>query len=76
MPSEYGSEVDRVTALPPFQVLLDKKKKIRRAIEAAGIPHTFVVANCLTAYFVNYLLHPGEDRDEVTIYGDGTAYGT
>nr|AHA90809.1 propenylphenol synthase 1 [Piper regnellii] len=75
VPSEYGHEVDRMTALPPFQALLDNKKKIRRATEAQGIPHTYVVANALAAYFVDYLLHPrDQERDAVTIFGDGTAY--
>ncbi|GER49668.1 isoflavone reductase [Striga asiatica] len=41
VPSEFGNEVDRVSgALPPFQKLLDDKKKIRRATEEAGIPFT------------------------------------
>ncbi|KAF8364756.1 hypothetical protein HHK36_033268 [Tetracentron sinense] len=46
-PSDFGNEEDRVIALPPFQAFLDRKKKIRRATEAAGIPYTFVSANCL-----------------------------
>nr|DAD21216.1 TPA_asm: hypothetical protein HUJ06_022679 [Nelumbo nucifera] len=73
VPSEYGNEADRVTALPPFQAILDNKKKIRRATEAAGIPYTFVSANSLAAYFIDYLLHPHEQREEVTVYGSGKA---
>ncbi|RWR83219.1 isoeugenol synthase 1 [Cinnamomum micranthum f. kanehirae] len=73
VPSEYGNEVDRVFGLPPFQAILDNKKKIRRAIEAAGIPYTFVSANSFAAYFIDFLLHPHEQRDEVTIYGSGEA---
>lgn len=76
MPSEYGNEVERVRGLPPFQVLLDNKKTIRRATQAAGIPYTFVSANSLTAYFVEYLLHPSENRQQVSIYGTGEAKGT
>uniref|UniRef100_A0A2C9U6P6 NmrA-like domain-containing protein n=1 Tax=Manihot esculenta TaxID=3983 RepID=A0A2C9U6P6_MANES len=37
-PSDFGIEEDRVTPLPPFEAVLEKKRKIRRAIEAAGIP--------------------------------------
>ncbi|KAL7255396.1 hypothetical protein ACSBR1_009534 [Camellia fascicularis] len=51
---------------PPL--VLDNKKKIRRATEAAGIPYTCVCANSFAAYFVDYLLHPRENHDHVTIY--------
>ncbi|THG17823.1 hypothetical protein TEA_011363 [Camellia sinensis var. sinensis] len=75
VPSEFGNDVDRVSGLPPFQALLDNKKKIRRATEAAGIPYTYVSANSFASYFVDYLLHPRENHDQVTIYGTGEAKG-
>ncbi|KAL3641447.1 Eugenol synthase 1 [Castilleja foliolosa] len=71
LPSDFGVEEDRVTVLPPFEAFLEKKKKIRRAIEASNIPYTFVSANCFGAYFVNYLLRPFEQKDEITVYGSG-----
>ncbi|KAL5148117.1 Eugenol synthase 1 [Glycine soja] len=46
LPSDFGVEEDRVNPFPPFQAVLDKKRKIRREIEAAKIPCTFVSANC------------------------------
>uniref|UniRef100_A0A5B7AUW5 NmrA-like domain-containing protein n=1 Tax=Davidia involucrata TaxID=16924 RepID=A0A5B7AUW5_DAVIN len=74
VPSEFGNESDKVkAALPPFQAILDSKKKIRRATEVAGISYTYVSANSLAAYFVDYLLHPREKRDEITVYGSGKA---
>ncbi|XP_059656324.1 isoeugenol synthase 1-like [Cornus florida] len=75
VPSEFGNEVDRVKgALPPFQSLLDNKKKIRRTTEAAGICYTYVSANSFAAYFVDYLLHPhNQNLDQLTIYGTGEA---
>lgn len=75
VPSEFGNEVDRVSGLPPFQAILDNKKKIRRATKEAGIPYTYVSANSLGAYFVDYLLHPRQapPSDEVVIYGSGEA---
>nr|WKZ09235.1 eugenol synthase 4 [Melaleuca bracteata] len=74
VPSEYGNEVDRVkAALPPFEALLENKRKIRRATEAAGIPFTYVSANSFAAYFVDYLLHPHEQRDHVVVHGTGEA---
>ncbi|KAI6670854.1 hypothetical protein NL676_005739 [Syzygium grande] len=73
VPSDFGCEEDKITPLPPFQELLEKKRKIRRATEAAGIPFTFVAANCCAAYFVNILLHPHDPQDEIVIYGNGEA---
>ena len=35
MPSEFGNEVDRVFGLPPFQALMENKRRVRRATEAA-----------------------------------------
>jgi len=68
LPSDFGVEEDRVNPLPPFQAFLDKKRKIRREIEAAKIPCTFVSANCFGAYFVNYLLRPCETKNDILIF--------
>ncbi|XP_075485033.1 eugenol synthase 1-like [Primulina tabacum] len=73
LPSDFGCEEDRISVLPPFQAFLDKKKKVRRAIEEANIPYTYVSANCFGAYFVNYLLRPYDQRQEITVYGTGEA---
>jgi phenylcoumaran benzylic ether reductase len=76
LPSEFGNEVDRVSAaLDPFQGLVENKKKIRRATEAAGLTFTYVSANSFAAYFVDYLLRPHEKSEEVTIYGNGKTKG-
>ncbi|KAI4318289.1 hypothetical protein L6164_026076 [Bauhinia variegata] len=71
LPSEFGSQVDTIKPLPPFQAILDKKIAIRRATEEAGIPYTYVCANCCSAYFVNFLLHPNDDAREIVVYGNG-----
>ncbi|KAI6675591.1 hypothetical protein NL676_003497 [Syzygium grande] len=73
VPSEFGCDVDRTTTLPPFQACLDKKKKMRRLIEASGIPYTFVCANCCASYFINLLLHPHDPRPDLVVYGTGEA---
>ncbi|KAJ6366464.1 hypothetical protein OIU77_002950 [Salix suchowensis] len=73
VPSEFGNEVDRVSGLPPFETVLANKRKIRRASEAAGLSYTYVSANSFAAYFLDYLLHPREKREEVTVYGSGEA---
>ncbi|KAB1204757.1 Eugenol synthase 1 [Morella rubra] len=71
LPSDFGCEEDRVipTTFPCFP----REKKVRRAIEAAAIPYTFVSSNCCGAYFVNYLLRPHEERDHIVVYGNGKA---
>ncbi|GAY34612.1 hypothetical protein CUMW_276970, partial [Citrus unshiu] len=76
LPSDFGCEEDRVRPLPPFEACLEKKRIVRRAIEAAKIPYTFVSANLYGAYFVNVLLRPSESYDDVVVYGSGEAKGT
>ncbi|CAO2835693.1 unnamed protein product [Amaranthus hypochondriacus] len=72
LPSEFGCEADRATALPPFQAIIENKKTIRRATEAAGIPYTYVSANVLARYFMHYILFPDQHcNHQVTIYGSG-----
>ncbi|KAF7139470.1 hypothetical protein RHSIM_Rhsim07G0053600 [Rhododendron simsii] len=73
IPSDFGCEEDQITSvLPPFQDLLDKKKKIRRATEATGVPFTFLSSTCFGAYFLSFLLHPHDKySEELTIYGTG-----
>lgn len=75
LPSDFGVEEDRVHPLPPFQTFLDKKIKVRREIEAAGIPYTYVSANCFGAYFVNFLLRPYEKKEDIIVYGNGKTKG-
>ncbi|XP_061351796.1 eugenol synthase 1-like isoform X2 [Gastrolobium bilobum] len=71
LPSDFGVEEDRIKPLPPFQAFLDKKRKIRREIEANGIPFTFVSASCFGAYFANYLLRPYAKVKDIAVYGNG-----
>ncbi|KAL5820090.1 hypothetical protein ACOSQ4_023932 [Xanthoceras sorbifolium] len=73
VPSEFGNEADRVSALPPFEDVFQKKRKIRRAIEAAGLPHIYFSANSLACYFIDYFLHPRQPCDDVYVYGTGQA---
>ncbi|KAG9452173.1 hypothetical protein H6P81_005077 [Aristolochia fimbriata] len=76
IPSEFGMDPDRMAnSLPPGNQLFKDKCKVRRAIEAAGIPHTYVSANCCAGYFLGGLgqigaLLPSPHR--CTLYGDGT----
>ncbi|KAL4601755.1 hypothetical protein ACB092_10G004800 [Castanea dentata] len=75
IPSEFGTDPSRMGhALEPGRVTFDEKMRVRRAIEDAKIPFTYVTANCFAGYFaanlsqMETLLPP---MDKVTIYGDG-----
>ncbi|XP_044465800.1 isoflavone reductase homolog [Mangifera indica] len=75
LPSEFGMDPSRMGhALEPGKETFDQKMVIRRAIEDANIPFTYVVANCFGGYFAGNLsqfatLIP--PRDKVSLYGDG-----
>ncbi|CAI0377545.1 unnamed protein product [Linum tenue] len=74
-PSEFGNDVDRVHAVEPARTAFAAKASIRRAVEAAGIPYTYVSANFFAGYFLPTLNQPGvaaPPRDKVVIFGDGT----
>ncbi|GMN40794.1 hypothetical protein TIFTF001_010011 [Ficus carica] len=63
-------------ALEPGRVSFDEKMKVRKAIEEAKIPFTYVSANCFAGYFAGNLsqmqsLFP--PKDKLFIYGDGNA---
>ncbi|CAL0304238.1 unnamed protein product [Lupinus luteus] len=73
-PSEFGNDVDRVHAVDPAKSAFEGKAKIRRTIEAEGIPYTYVVSNFFSGYFLPNLSQPGATSpptDKVTILGDG-----
>ncbi|KAK8535165.1 hypothetical protein V6N13_081303 [Hibiscus sabdariffa] len=62
-----------ISALPPFEAILANKRKIRRAVEEAGVSFTYVAGNTFSAYFVDYILHPHQNPSEVVVYGTGEA---
>ncbi|WJX42170.1 Phenylcoumaran benzylic ether reductase Betv6 [Trifolium repens] len=75
-PSEFGNDVDRVHAVEPAKSAFETKAKIRRTIEAEGIPYTYVSSNYFAGYFLPTLAQPGQfapppPKDKVVIYGDG-----
>ncbi|VFQ67856.1 unnamed protein product [Cuscuta campestris] len=76
LPSEFGVDVDRVNAVEPAKSAFEVKSGIRRAVEAEGIPHTFVANFFFSGYFLPNLAQPGSQSpptDKVVILGDGTA---
>ncbi|XP_060199710.1 phenylcoumaran benzylic ether reductase TP7 [Lycium barbarum] len=75
-PSEFGMDVDKLNAVEPAKSTFAVKVQIRRAIEAEGIPYTYVACNCFAGYFLPTLVQPGATappppRDKVIIPGDG-----
>lgn len=74
LPSEFGMDPARMGhALEPGNVTFDEKMVVRRAIEEAQIPYTYVSANCFGAYFVGNLAQMGTllpPKDNVLLYGD------
>ncbi|KAL6007180.1 Phenylcoumaran benzylic ether reductase Betv6 [Asimina triloba] len=78
LPSEFGNDVDRVVCYEPGKSAFATKAEIRRAVEASGIPYTFVSCNFFAGYFLPSLAQPGATappRDKLTIFGDGNAKG-
>ncbi|KGN61804.1 phenylcoumaran benzylic ether reductase POP1 [Cucumis sativus] len=74
LPSEFGNDVDRVHAVEPAKSMFASKVEIRRAVEAEGIPHTFVVSNFFDGYYLRNFSQPGATeppRDKIKIFGDG-----
>nr|CAB3461905.1 unnamed protein product [Digitaria exilis] len=75
IPSEFGMDPSRmVHALEPGRITFVEKMDLRRAIEEANIPHTYISANCFAAKFcpnlcqLRTLLPP---KEKVHVYGDG-----
>lgn len=79
LPSEFGTDPSKMEhALEPGRESFDQKMVVRKAIEEANIPFTYVSANCFAGYFVgnlcqlNMLTPP---TDKVYLYGDGNVKG-
>ncbi|KAL8266875.1 hypothetical protein R6Q59_004219 [Mikania micrantha] len=75
LPSEFGMDPSRMGhALEIGKETFGDKMIVRKAIEDAKIPYTYISANCFAGYFVGGLsqldsLMPPTDR--VCIFGDG-----
>ena len=80
LPSEFGNDVDRTLATGPAKSEFAMKAEVRRAVEAEGVPYTYVINNCFDGYFLATLAQcetrlTSPPRDKVNIYGDGNAKG-
>ncbi|WMV51356.1 hypothetical protein MTR67_044741 [Solanum verrucosum] len=80
-PSEFGNDVDRLHTVEPAKTTFNTKVQIRRAVEAEGIPFTYVVNFYCADFFLPNLAQPGHvvgpsagpPKDKVIILGDGNA---
>ncbi|KAG5610584.1 hypothetical protein H5410_021865 [Solanum commersonii] len=74
-PFEFGTDPARMeNAMEPGRVTFDDKMVVRKAIEEAGIPFTYVSANCFVGYFLGGLCQIGHilpSTDFVVLLGDG-----
>uniref|UniRef100_A0A0A0LE76 NmrA-like domain-containing protein n=1 Tax=Cucumis sativus TaxID=3659 RepID=A0A0A0LE76_CUCSA len=75
LPSEYGIDPARMlNAIEQGRDTFEQKMAVRKAIEEANIPFTYVSANCFAGYFaanlsqMHTLVPPAH---QVTVYGDG-----
>ncbi|XP_027360914.1 isoflavone reductase homolog TP7-like [Abrus precatorius] len=78
LPSEFGLDVDHHSAIEPAASSFEKKVKIRRAIEAEGIPYTYICSYALAGYFLPTMGQQNATappRDKVVILGDGNVKG-
>lgn len=73
--------MDRVRGVEPAKSAFAAKAKVRRALEASGIPYTIVSSNFLDDWFLSSLAQPEPStppfppRDRVFIIGDGNPKG-
>ena len=51
-PSVFGNDVGNIHTVEPAKNVCEVKEKFRRAIEAEGIPYTYVSSNSFAGYFL------------------------
>ncbi|KAJ8513233.1 hypothetical protein OPV22_003667 [Ensete ventricosum] len=74
IPSEFGNDADRIHVVEPAKSMYAIKVQIRRSVQAAGIPYTYVSCNCFAGCFLPKLAQAeasGLPTDKVVILGEG-----
>uniref|UniRef100_A0A0D6QX63 NmrA-like domain-containing protein n=1 Tax=Araucaria cunninghamii TaxID=56994 RepID=A0A0D6QX63_ARACU len=74
LPSEFGHDVDQADPAEPALTFYKNKRTIRRAVEEAMIPYTYICCNSIAGWPYYYHTHPTElppPMDQVEIYGEG-----
>nr|UNN46817.1 LAR3 [Populus ussuriensis] len=75
LPSEFGHDIDRADPVEPGLTMYKEKRQVRRYIEEAGIPYTYICCNSIAAWPYHDNTHPADvppPLDRFQIYGDGT----
>nr|AHB89627.1 leucoanthocyanidin reductase 1 [Picea abies] len=74
LPSEFGHDIDKADPVEPGLTFYNERRKIRRAVEAANIPFTYICCNSIAGWPYFYHTHPSElppPTEQFEIYGDG-----
>lgn len=74
LPSEFGTVEEEDIGLEPVKSMFQLKAKLRRKIEAEGIPYTYIACYYFAGHFVPNLGQtglPAPPRDKVVILGNG-----
>ncbi|RCV24251.1 hypothetical protein SEVIR_5G069000v4 [Setaria viridis] len=75
LPSEFWTDVDHTAAVEPARsTVYASKASVRRAVEAAGVPHTYVLCGYLAGAAlpsVGQVLSPAPPADEAVVLGGG-----
>lgn len=77
-PSEFGYDVENVHGIGQVKSIFEAKVKIRRAVEAEGIPYTYVLSYYFNGFCLPTLAQHGAaapPTDKVVIQGDGNPKG-
>ncbi|XP_028776364.1 leucoanthocyanidin reductase [Neltuma alba] len=75
MPSEFGHDVDRADPVEPGLGMYKQKRLVRRKVEKAGVPYTYICCNSIASWPYYDNCHPSRSPpplDQLHIYGDGT----
>ena len=78
LPSEFGHDMDRADPVEPALTMYEEKRRVRRYIEAAGVPYTYICCNSIAAWPYHDNHHPADvlpPLDTFHVYGDGTVKG-
>ncbi|MQM04442.1 hypothetical protein Taro_037239 [Colocasia esculenta] len=74
LPSEFGNDVGRADPVEPGRRVYEEKRKVRRAVEAAAIPYTYICCNSIAGWPYHDLHRTAEAAPPLEclpIYGDG-----
>ncbi|RRT49923.1 hypothetical protein B296_00041774 [Ensete ventricosum] len=60
LPSEFGHDIDKANPVEPALSLYNRKRRVRRAVEAAGVPYTYICCNSIAGWPYHDNKHPSK----------------